>query len=196
MIGVRTLVGLALLTFVIAMILTAGAGDSSNGKPAPVLTGWVNDTVNVLPKPERERLSDLLMNYQKETHHQIAVPTIASLDGESIEAFSLRTARAWGLGLKGRDDGILITLAMKERVVRMELGKRMQNFISNGDAQVIIDAEMTPAFAQGNFSQGLELGLKRLMDEARRFVVTPDVATLNPVWKLVAADHRFERRVQ
>jgi len=63
-------------------------------------------------------------------------------------------------------------MAMKERRVRIELGKGMQRFISDADAKLIIDKEMTPAFSKGNFSYGLERGLKRLMDEGRRFVVT------------------------
>ena len=109
--------------------------------------------------------------YQRETHHQVAVLTIPGLDGETIEAFSLRTANAWGLGNKGFDDGILVTLAMRERRVRSELGKGMQRFISDADAKQIVDAEMTPLFLKGDISGGLERGLERLMDDGRHFVV-------------------------
>jgi uncharacterized protein len=193
MIGLRAIVELTILIFIIATIPAACARDSSDGKPIPALTGWVNDTANILPKSDREHLSDVLRNYQNETHHQIAVLTIASLAGEPLEKFSLRTANAWGLGLKGKDDGILITLAMKERMVRIELGKGMENFISDSDAQGIIDTEMTPSFAKGNFSLGLELGLKQLMDKARRFIVKPDTAKLNAVWHLMAPNNRSER---
>jgi uncharacterized membrane protein YgcG len=47
----------------------------------------------------------------------------------------------------------------------------MQRFISDADAKAIIDTEITPAFTKGDFSGGLERGLKRLMEEGRRFVV-------------------------
>jgi uncharacterized protein len=126
MIGLRALVGLTILTFVVATIPAACTGDSPKAKPVPVRTGWVNDTANILQKSDREYLSDMLRNYQNETHNQIAVLTVWSLEGESIEAFSLRTANAWGLGLKGRDNGILVTLATKEKMVRIELGKGLE----------------------------------------------------------------------
>jgi uncharacterized membrane protein YgcG len=191
MIGLRTLINLTIVILVATTIAGGCTGDASNEKPVPLFTGWVNDTANILAKPDQERLSSLLRNYQNETHHQIALLTIASLEGEPIEKFSLRAANAWGLGLKGKDDGILVTLALKEKMVRIELGKGMENFISDSDAKVIIDTEMIPAFAKGNFSQGLELGLRRLMDEARRFVVKTETAALHPVRNLMAADNRF-----
>jgi uncharacterized protein len=112
-----------------------------------------------------------LQKYQQETHHQIAVLIIQRLSGEKIEAFSLRTANAWGLGNEGVNDGILVTIAMQERRARIELGKGMQPFISDADAKEIMDAEMTPRFARGDISGGIERGLDRLMEEGRRFVV-------------------------
>jgi uncharacterized protein len=96
---------------------------------------------------------------------------IPSLGEEKIETFSLRTANVWGLGNKGFDDGILVTLAMKERKERIELGEGMERFISDADAKQILETEMTPRFAKRDFSGGLERGLERLMDEGRRFVV-------------------------
>jgi hypothetical protein len=86
------------------------------------------------------------------------------------ESFCLRTFNKWGLGRKGIDDGILICMAMKERRVRIELGFGMERYISNADAKAIIDKDMTPSFAKGDFAGGLELGLKRLMvGRGRRF---------------------------
>lgn len=137
----------------------------------PKLSGWVNDTAGVLTAAQRERIAGTLEKYQKETQHQIVVLTIPSLGEEGIEAFSLRTANAWGRGNKGVDDGILVTLAMKERRARIELGKGMQRFISDADAKTIMDTDMTPLFSKGDISGGLERGLERLMDEGRRFVV-------------------------
>lgn len=150
-----------------------GAGDivALESNWVPKLSGWVNDTAGVLTAAQRERIAGTLEKYQKETQHQIVVLTIPSLGEEGIEAFSLRTANAWGRGNKGVDDGILVTLAMKERRARIELGKGMQRFISDADAKTIMDTDMTPLFSKGDISGGLERGLERLMDEGRRFVV-------------------------
>jgi uncharacterized membrane protein YgcG len=72
-------------------------------------------------------------------------------------------------------------MAMKERMVRIELGIGMNRYISNADASEIITAEMTPAFKKGDFAGGLEKGLKRLMEEGRRFVaMKPRIANRGP----------------
>jgi uncharacterized protein len=167
----RARVGLLACVFAAGVAVGAVGAANLEGGWVPKLTGGVNDTANVLSGVDRDRISEILRNYERETHHQIVVLTIATLGGETIEAFSLRTANAWGLGIKGVDDGILVTLAMKERRVRVELGKGMERFISDADAKAIIDTEMTPAFAKGDYSGGLERGLKRLMEDGRRFVV-------------------------
>ena len=82
-------------------------------------------------------------------------------------------ANSWGLGYRGLDNGILVSLAMKEHEVRIELGKGMERYISDAEMKSIIESTMTPEFAKGDFAGGLERGLDQLMEEARRFVVKP-----------------------
>jgi uncharacterized protein len=137
----------------------------------PNQSGWVTDIAGVLTQAQREQLSTLLSDYYRETHHQMELLTVTSLGGEPLETYSLRVANAWGLGCRGVDDGVLVTLAMQERKVRIELGKGMKRFISDAQAKSIIDGTMTAAFAKGDFSAGLESGFKLLMSEARPFVV-------------------------
>jgi uncharacterized protein len=146
-------------------VLASGAGITD----VPRHEGWVTDTASVLSPSDRSRLSGILDRYYQETHHQLAVLTIPTLSGEPIQAFSLRVANAWGLGQKGVDNGILVTLAMKERTVRIELGRGMQRYISDAMAQTIVNDAMIPAFRQGDFASGLERGLHQLMEKARRY---------------------------
>jgi uncharacterized protein len=167
------LVVLALALLQCANQASADPQSRSDSVPIPALTGWVNDTAGVLTVSERQRLSSLLADYQREIHHQIAVLTIPNLSNESIETYSLRVASAWGLGYKGLDNGILVTLSMAEHRVRIELGKGMEHYISDPEAKAIIDEDMVPAFEKGSFAEGLELGLRRLMTDARRYVVNP-----------------------
>ena len=155
------------------LLLACGIGHAADGVSVPRHEGWVNDTANVLSVPDRKRLSDLLERYHRETNHQLAVLTIPSLSGESIESYSFRVANAWKLGYKGFDNGILVTLSMKERQVRIQLGKGMERYISDAQALSILQGSMIPAFAKGNFADGLEQGLTQLMNEARRYVVKP-----------------------
>ena len=100
----------------------------------------------------------------------LSVPTI---DCEPIETYSLRVANNWALGHQGFNDGILVVLANKEHRVRIELGTGMEPYISNEEAQQIIDTAMVPEFRTGNFYAGIKSGVSRLMGKARAFVVPP-----------------------
>jgi len=146
----------------------SGAAFDSGKIAVPQLTGRINDTVNLLSRADQERLSDLLKAYEQETGHQIAVLIISTLGNEAIESYCLRTANTWHLGRKHIDDGVVVCVAMKEKEVRIELGIGINRYISNADAQEIIDREMTPSFAKRDFAGGLERGLKKLMEEGRK----------------------------
>ena len=138
--------------------------------PVPGLNGRVNDATEVLSIEDQERISNLLKEYEKETKHQIAVLIVPTVADEAIESFCLRVAKAWRLGRKGIDDGIVVCLAINDKLVRIELGIGMNRYISNADAQEIVDRDMTPSFAKRDFAGGLERGLKRLMEEGRRLI--------------------------
>jgi uncharacterized protein len=157
----------------VALFLFAPFSATADRQAIPPLEGRVTDVAKVLSEADRERFSGLLARYERETSHQIGVLLIPTLSGETIESFSLRVANSWKLGQKGLDNGILVTLAMNERAVRIELGVGMQKFISNATAQSIINNSMVPAFRKGDYAGGLQTGLEQLMNEGRRFVVTP-----------------------
>jgi len=116
----------------------------------------------------------MLEGYEQETSHQLAVLVITTLSEESIDSFSLRVANVWGLGQKGLNNGILVTLAIKERRVRIALGFGMEKYITNAMAQSIINNAMVPAFRKGDYLGGLQAGLELLMKQGRQFVVTQD----------------------
>jgi uncharacterized protein len=153
-------------------IATAAGADqyASLHAAVPMQKGWVTDNAGILSQVQQERLTGLLSNYYAETHHQMALLIVTSLGGESLETYSLRVANAWQLGCRGLDDGILVTLATQERRVRIELGRGMERFISDAQAQSIINETMIPAFAKGDLFAGFEGGFKRLMVEARQLV--------------------------
>jgi uncharacterized protein len=157
----------------VAILLCSSILHGAEYQPIPKLEQRVTDVAKVLSVADKARLVAMLVRYERETFHQIAVLTVPTLSGESIEGFSLRVANAWGLGRKGVDNGILITLAMSERKVRIEIGLGMEKYISDATAQAIIANTMIPAFRRGDYAGGLEAGLERLMKEGRKFVVAP-----------------------
>lgn len=143
-------------------------------QPVPRLEARVTDVAKVLSDADRKRLSGMLTSYERETSHQIAVLLVPGLSGESIESFSLRVLNAWKLGQqRGLDNGILVALAMEEKLIRIELGAGMKKYISSAAAQSIIHDSMLPAFRKDDFAGGLHAGLQELMKQGRKFVVSP-----------------------
>lgn len=137
----------------------------------PPLQARITDAAHVLSTSELASLTTLLADYERETHHQIVILTVPTSGSETIESYSRRVADLWRPGFAGWNDGILVTLAVRDRHVRIELGTGMEKYISNERAMAIIDNSMVPFFRNGDFAGGLRAGLLPLMDDARKFQV-------------------------
>lgn len=168
----RTLPGFARFVVACLLVLLAVAAAPASGADTPALVGRVTDLAAVLSSGERSALTQMLASYEQETTHQIAILTMPSLSGETIEAFAHRVANAWGLGRKDVNNGILIVLAMQERRVRIQLGLGFERYISNARAAQIID-RMTPSLRRGEYAKGLETAARELMQDGRAFVAPP-----------------------
>ena len=142
-----------------------------NVRPVPEPVGRVTDAANVLQADDRTRIESALEQYERETFHQIAVLTVPTLAGEPIESYAPRVLKAWKLGRKGIDNGILLTIAMKDQKILIELGAGMEKYISNDDAAAVIDEHIIPNFKRGDYARGIQAGVIELMRLGRRFVV-------------------------
>lgn len=136
----------------------------------PENAGRVTDLAAVLSRDETLLMTQALAQYERETTHQIAVLTLPSLAGETIEVFSLRVANAWKLGRKGINNGILVVLAPTERKIRIELGLGFERYISNSQASAIIQTHMLSDFREQAYARGLARGIHTLMEQGRAFV--------------------------
>lgn len=117
------------------------------------------DLAGVLTPDEREELDRRLVAYEEASGHQIAILTVKSLEGEPIEDFSFRVAKAWKLGQQGKDDGILLTLALAERKMRIEIGKGLEGDLTDLEASLIIRDVMRPFTKQDRWHEAFQAGL-------------------------------------
>jgi uncharacterized protein len=120
--------------------------------------GWVNDYAQVLDARVRLQLNQLLIRLNEATGAEIAVLTVPSLDGRDIETYATDTYRAWGIGKKGKDNGVLILVALEEREVRIETGYGLEAILPDGKCGEIIRESMIPQFKTGDFARGLIAG--------------------------------------
>lgn len=110
--------------------------------PAP--TGHVNDFADILPADLRNQLEAELVAFKDSTTHEIAVVTVPSLQGYSIEEFTIELAQAWGVGGADADNGIVLLYAKAEGGVRIEVGYGLEGVLNDGKAGDIIRDVMVP----------------------------------------------------
>lgn len=133
----------------------------------PALSARVTDRADLLP-PERERaLEAKLAAFERETSHQLALLSVASLEGEPIESFALRVAEQWQLGQPGLDNGILLVVASQDRQARIEVGYGLEGAVPDAVAKRVLEDVMIPRFRAGDLAGGIEAGVDALLRAAR-----------------------------
>ena len=143
-----------------AIILAAIIAAASN---VPYLTGRVTDNAEILSGPMRKSLTERLKAHEDRTGNQIAVLTIPSLEGESIEGYAEAVFKEWKLGQKGKDNGILVIVAPQDRRMRIEVGYGLEGTLPDSLAGSIIRNIMTPRFKTGDYNGGIEAGVSAII---------------------------------
>lgn len=123
--------------------------------------GYVTDQAKMLG--DTADLEEMLSNFEKETSNEIAVVTIESLEGISIEEYAVELFQKWGVGKKGLDNGVLLVVSRDDREVRIETGYGLEGALPDGVAKIIIANEITPAFKEGDYHDGVKKGLESIM---------------------------------
>lgn len=129
----------------------------------PYLTGRITDNAQLLSQEVNRSLSDSLQAHEKRTGNQIAVLTISTLGGESIEDYSVRVFESWKLGQKGKDNGVLMVVVPGDRRMRIEVGYGLEGTLTDAMAGRIIQTVMTPKFKNGDFEGGIVDGAGAVM---------------------------------
>lgn len=128
----------------------AGAVEWNTLKPQ----GYVSDFARVIDASSRERLEAYCAMVQRSTGAQIALVTLPSLQGEPIEDVANTVFRAWGVGQKGKDEGILLLLAIGERRSRLEVGYGLEPILPDGLNGSIL-RQMRPALRERQYGEAM-----------------------------------------
>lgn len=141
----------------------------------PAHVGKVNDFAIVLTPAQRDLLESDLAALERETSAEVAVVTVASLDGRSIEEYATALFNEWGIGKADRDNGVLVLVSPADRAMRIEVGYGLEPVLPDGLAGAIIRETFLPRFRDGRMADGVVEGSARVIDVVRRHeVVTPE----------------------
>jgi len=115
----------------------------------------VHDDAKVLSQQTVDYLENRLKVFEDSTTNQIAILIVPTLDGEDIEGFGIRAAKEWKLGTAGKDNGIIILLAINDRLMRIEVGHGLEGALPDATSNRIIRNEMAPSFRRGDYDGGI-----------------------------------------
>lgn len=116
----------------------------------PATPNPVNDYAKVLTRGGKELIAKSLVTLKQDTGAQFGVLIVDSLDGSSIEDASFRTATQWKLGSQDKDDGVLLFIAVKDRKIRLEIGKGLEGILTDYRSKQIT-AKMRAPLKSGDY---------------------------------------------
>ena len=134
--------------------------------PLPSLTAPVNDFAQVVDADSAASMDKMIRTLQVATKDVVVVATVQTIEpyGDIREfANKLFANNGRGIGEKGKSNGLLILLAMKERRVWVEVGYDLEQWITDGFAGETSREVMTPFFKNGKFGEGLNAGTERII---------------------------------
>ncbi|MGY5958329.1 TPM domain-containing protein [Kosakonia sp. BK9b] len=128
--------------------------------PVPAMRGFVNDPDDLLTSWQREQLSQQVNGLNERTGTQTAVLVVSTTQGENIDRFANQVFNQWQLGNAQRNDGVLLLVAWQDRAVRIEVGKGLEEMLTNTLANRIIYEHMIPFFRLDDLSTGIIRGVE------------------------------------
>lgn len=156
-----------LIGLLLALVLYAtGESSFAQSSKLPAYSGHVNDFANVIEPTTKQKMDDILREFEKKTGAQIAVVTINTLGDRPLEDYATDLYRTWGIGGKSgtnRDKGALLLVVIQDRRTRLETGYGLEADIPDGLAGEII-RNMRPDLQAQNYSQGIMKGMRTIVD--------------------------------
>lgn len=145
------------------LILTILFSSIGAAQSIPYLSARVNDYAGVLSSQAIYELENQLKEHEKKTSNQVAILTVASLEGQSIEEYSIKVAETWKLGQKDKDNGVLLLISRDDRKLRIEVGDGLEGVLTDAVTSQIMRHEIVPHFKNGDYDSGVRAGVNSIL---------------------------------
>jgi uncharacterized protein len=143
-------------TLLLALLAVSGAAALSVPPPP---SRRVNDYAGALSAADRDRLERKLIAREAGSRNQVVVAIFRSLEGESLEGYSIRLAQAWRIGRKGLDNGVIFLVFLDDRKMRIEVGYGLEGSLTDAISSSILSDVVAPRFREGRIADGIGAGL-------------------------------------
>jgi uncharacterized protein len=177
----RSGAGLAAAAITILIAVAAVAAPAVRVRLPEAPARFLYDEPGLLDRDERAAIEDSLMKFDREGV-EIGVAIFNTIHGDPIEDVSLALAEKWRPGREDRDNGLLIVVALEEHSTRIEVGYGLEGVIPDAVAGRIIQYDMTPAFREGRFGDGISRAVSNLARAARGEAIPEPQQVTMPSW--------------
>lgn len=123
---------------------------------------WVSDMANVIDAERERQLNMIIAELKRQNGAEMAVVTIRRAEGRTPKEFATELFNLWGIGERGRDNGVLVLLSIEDRRIEVETGYGVEPFLPDGRIGEILDARVLPRLRQGDYSGGLLAGVQAM----------------------------------
>ncbi|MBN1447493.1 MAG: TPM domain-containing protein [Bacteroidetes bacterium] len=132
----------------------------------PELRRYVTDLAGVLSSGDADQIERMLEQYDRSSSSQFLVLIIPTLEGESLEDYSLRVVEKNRIGREGSDNGLLLLVAVNDRKMRFEVGYGLEPVLTDALTSVIISDVIAPRFRNGDYANGIYAGMQAAIQAA------------------------------
>jgi uncharacterized protein len=151
-------------------LYACGAASVGHSAEIPALPAApVVDLAGIIDTRAEAKLNRYLQELQTKTGAQMAILTVTSLEGQAIEEFSINIAHdRWKLGQKGKDNGVLVVVALNEKKYRIEIGYGLEGLLPDSLVGGIGRQYLVPYFKRGDYSTGIYAAAVVMANEIAR----------------------------
>ncbi|MDD2889215.1 MAG: TPM domain-containing protein [bacterium] len=134
--------------------------------PNPV--GFVNDFANVISQEYRDKITGLCTEIEQKTGVELVIATVKTALPQTIDMYAVELFSRWGIGKKGKDNGILIVAALGDHKVFIKPGYGAEGFLTDGICGEISRQIIAPEFKKGEFGKGLFLASNEIANRVEK----------------------------
>lgn len=151
--------------FLLFLNLFPFVAEAKTDIPSPAGDIYVQDFASLLSSDQKAELNKLGRKLEDATTAQVAVLTVDTLDGSSIEEFANEAFREYGIGSEKDDNGVLLVISMEDRNIRIEVGYGLEGALPDGKVGRILDEYTVPYLKDGQPDQAIIQTYKVLYNE-------------------------------
>lgn len=142
--------------------------------------GYLVDAAHILSPVDDSQLNLKLLAYKERSGNQFAVVIVPDLGDSTIQEYANTLFHEWGIGVKGQDNGVLLLWTIKERKVRLEVGRGLEESLPDGRAGIIIRDNILPNFKAQSWRAGVEQGVDAVIAQLDYKPVAAPVKAVAP----------------